>query len=1285
LAAFLMLCTAADAQSLAKEHIDRAKAATAMLVVDGKAAGAAYCIHPEGYFVSSASAFPREFKECALILYPGESGQRQRAARVVRSAGKQDLVLLRADEGHAEMLPVGGVKHLTETTPIFVAGFAAGMEVAPETGVFPNISISTGRISALRKQEDRVVAIQFDALIDRGGIGGPVLDEKGEVVGTVSKGKAEGVNLAGSAGLLKSFLARPEVETTFPGSLAWSERHTPQRIAARIITLTSITEIKGVEFRIDDGLEERVIPVAPDAEGRYAMDLPLIAEAAENALPIRLRLGGMDCSGELVMAGEIQIGGRNIGVSELAAWTATPPGYVQLRSGELLPYDGRGAGELTLRLAGQALQASVESITALEVEVPAYSRATALEVRVMSPKSEFISVKHEVAWTDMPAPAPTRPTPKAVRATPGLRGPGIEGRVLPTPIDPVKEFGTRVFNPPKGFPREAPAGLDAAGRSIPLPDALSNVVWAGGGRFALLVFPRIMKLGAFDLNKAEFVAWFPMDTPRPLIAGGADCFFVADPDARTISRYDLHAMEKEATQLLPFEAKLTALQMGAASSGPLVAFWPGSFENDGGLLDIYSLRNYEPLPHEVVVMRDGTLIKSPGRGPTHNFKYFLPAERAGYIYSNFGLYADTQDPLFRDAPYSYAYPAACPELYLSMPRGEGSDPGARGALIPASEIAPLAILPPLGIRLSPLEYSHGPSAEPWRVYFDAKTETLVSFPLSNESIELRLFSPADQLMATGSDFLRIVSLPAHSARPSRVYRYPMEVLSRHGGLRFSMEAGAPEMTLSEDGLFTWIPGAVSLESREVVLKVEDALGQTRTQTLSLAPAADGGFTVEKKPVLPEVHAAAARIVVPPGMLPPSFTSVPQDVLVGGEFTQCELAGDGRYLLLVVPAARELAIFDVETGTISARAPLPSEKVLVAGGARHYFVFDQENHLIARYNLQTLERELAQVLPIHGEIERISMGYASEGPLYLGAGPMVVQLDAKSLYDFSFITPSTSGLGKLSYPSPDGTVAGLVDTSFVTLVSPGKEHVRGPMTSEPKFVIPGPGGGYVYTNRSVLTGAMKEVFSERRARLSLPSTAPAFYLSVAVDDKDKRLAIHLAGEEKTLAYLGTLDEFNVPVSALSGAPWRLHYIEAAEALISLPQSNDRLIVRRVNLEACLREAGGDFLLVRSTPPAIADPGSVYIYAVQALSSRGGVEFALEDPAPGMALSPEGQFSWQVPEDFVGETAVIIRVQDSGGGQFFHTFKVRSTRPASPADSERVEPKVDDIQIIEGLVR
>ena len=70
---------------------------------------------------------------------------------------------------------------------------------------------------------------------------------------------------------------------------------------------------------------------------------------------------------------------------------------------------------------------------------------------------------------------------------------------------------------------------------------------------------------------------------------------------------------------------------------------------------------------------------------------------------------------------------------------------------------------------------------------------------------------------------------------------------------------------------------------------------------------------------------------------------------------------------------------------------------------------------------------------------------------------------------------------------------------------------------------------------------------------------------------------------------------------------------------------------------------------------------------------------------MALSPEGHFSWQVPDDFVGETAVIICVQDSGGGQFFHTFEVRSTRPASPADSERVEPKVDDIQIIEGLVR
>ena len=160
------------------------------------------------------------------------------------------------------------------------------------------------------------------------------------------------------------------------------------------------------------------------------------------------------------------------------------------------------------------------------------------------------------------------------------------------------------------------------------------------------------------------------------------------------------------------------------------------------------------------------------------------------------------------------------------------------------------------------------------------------------------------------------------------------------------------------------------------------------------------------------------------------------------------------------------------------------------------------------------------------------------------------------------------------------------------------------------------------------------------------------------------AIFVATETKPLLTLGKLEEMagvyneTTPVGDLTSDK-RFHFVPEAKLLVTIPPTNDRLVLRRVDLLRSLAESDVDYLFVTSVPP-VATRGHLLTYQLSAKSKRGGIKYELSDGPAGMAMSPSGKLTWMIPASWVeDDVAVVITVSDVTGQETLHKFHVDVT--------------------------
>jgi DNA-binding beta-propeller fold protein YncE len=365
-------CCAAD-EPLTRVQIARiGKASTALVEVQaarGQGHASAFCIHPDGWFVTNAHVAQGEL---TLVLNTSLKTEKTYPARVVRSDSELDLALLHI-EGTKDLpaLALGSDEGLEEQMDAMAFGFPlAGGQPQGRAG-HPSISVNAGSITALRRQDNRLKVIQLDAELNPGNSGGPVLDNHGKVIGVVRSGLVArglgrtGINQAIPVSEVAKFLARPEVQFT-PPRLGPAELHKPLTFEARVTPLLPSPPLK-VELILKAGKDpERTLRMEAQGDRYHVTAVPIPGQA--EARPLRIVARFDNATLEVTTTERsFKVGRRELTLGDVRNIHHGSPSRVILQGGETITGALVGLETVPARLGGQPL--SVDLASAQEVTI----------------------------------------------------------------------------------------------------------------------------------------------------------------------------------------------------------------------------------------------------------------------------------------------------------------------------------------------------------------------------------------------------------------------------------------------------------------------------------------------------------------------------------------------------------------------------------------------------------------------------------------------------------------------------------------------------------------------------------------------------------------------------------------------------------------------------------------------------------------------------------------------------------------------------------------------------
>jgi hypothetical protein len=321
-----------------------------------------------------------------------------------------------------------------------------------------------------------------------------------------------------------------------------------------------------------------------------------------------------------------------------------------------------------------------------------------------------------------------------------------------------------------------------------------------------------------------------------------------------------------------------------------------------------------------------------------------------------------------------------------------------------------------------------------------------------------------------------------------------------------------------------------------------------------------------------------------------------------------VGGAGRYLVLRLPKARKLTVFDVSAAKIAGHIPLAEEGALFAAGLEDVLVVLPGAATIERWSLKTLERDVAATLPIQGVIKSIAMGSASHGPLLIHWAVGTQPLDRAV---FTSINTETmkAVVEEIKMPpacmlgghyrdlvhmraAANGQVFGMWCTShtpsgaaMIAITNTGANSHY--LHSDEGHILPSPDGKTVFTRYGKRPPVVEFSQLSRTGTALLPACSGNYYLELPQANKagnpipggvalpgqpakpptdtTHQVVIYSTEQGKPIA---TLNDLQLP--PLMGEQWikhdftfdkRIHLIPEARLVITIPAANDRLVLHR----------------------------------------------------------------------------------------------------------------------------
>ncbi|HWB60028.1 MAG TPA: serine protease [Chthoniobacteraceae bacterium] len=840
-----IFASAAFAGELTHDQVVAAKTATALLVApDGS--GTAFCISDSGIFVTCEHVVENE-TNLSIIINPSQKDEKKYSAHVLRTFPKSDLAVLKVDlDPKAPKIPalkLGDDSTLFETQQLFAFGYPFGMDLASDEKSNPAISVNSGHVTSLRKEGDTLEAVQLDAMLNPGNSGGPVLDEKGDVIGIVAFGvPGSGVNFAVPVSLLKNEMTAPVLSVAAP-EVAFDDRFKPADFAITVDWLTPPATAPAVTLEVTGGGQTRTAAAVKGADGKYHAALPPVIGHPGQKLKLHVTLEFE--SG--VVSGQVDdfslnIGGKPTLLSQIQAITPAPAGAAFIA-------DGKPAGALpelgAMSLDMGGVVTSVDARKAKKIEIVAPSQDPGpvtykVTVAAAAGGVALASAQGNVAIHSAPASA-------------------VAGPSQLTGVTSLTET-----------------------KSIDLPSPADDVVAAQDGRALIFHLKDSKKLAVFDVVDLKFRGFINLAQEPALFAGGSRNLIVAYPSENVIERYSLQTLQKDRTITNPM-GELRNLVMGYSSPRDALFTAKGNPFGPEVIMfntDTMAVEATSKDDRKFVQLGGGSdtrmIVRASGDGRTYGFfrvgvsptgfsiisykndvlSFFYQHESPGLLVPNMngteiftsqtGIYTSEYVSVIKGAGNwaegTFYMPSYSPSYFIGVPFSEMQSNG-KGAPKPIAVYTehssqPLTYLEGFdemtekdgGLQPGYMQGELTITPDK-RYHFYPQLNLFITIPATNNRIVAHPIDIKKILDAKGVDYLYSTTV-APQVKVSQRVNFKIEAVSKAGGVTFTLQSGPAGLTVGSDGTVNWqAPAKPGEES--VIVTMKDASGQEAFYTFQL--------------------------------------------------------------------------------------------------------------------------------------------------------------------------------------------------------------------------------------------------------------------------------------------------------------------------------------------------------------------------------------------------------------------------------------------------------------------